>query len=468
MTNFIIEYINVAFASVTTYFLMLYPMWKTRERKIRFVFVYTICHALLGIAALLFFRRLGSTDIEAFSVFKFVIGVPMVPLAFFVFRQRVWQNIFALVISSSYGVIPQGAGNYALEHWSSPGAYPMLASTAITIAVIAATLPPLLIILRRLYENPGTKQAIAFWRLAWLMPMIFFVMFLMGNNYLFDNDIYAVSFFVFRGVVYGGLFFICYLLDAVLRQVNEAETAKREVATLERLDRQKNDLMHTISHEARTPLAVLANYSGLLAMELKAKGTDAQTAADLDKIVFESKRVAELIDSVKLLTLYSGESQLKTGFGFDDLIRQTARMYRHIFERDGVALDMDIEDGLTVFGSPEQLTQVVFNIMQNAKNHTRQGSVSITAKKDKDNITITVTDTGTGIPPELLPRVFERGVTEGSDAGNPIGGSGIGLALCKEITEAHGGTINIESKQGQGTSVRIILPGHKEGGANEK
>ncbi len=74
-----------------------------------------------------------------------------------------------------------------------------------------------------------------------------------------------------------------------------------EIDSLERMNRLKTDLMSTISHEARTPLAVLASYAGIVSMELSQKGVSEQTAADLDKIVSEAKRVADLIDNMKRL-----------------------------------------------------------------------------------------------------------------------------------------------------------------------
>ncbi|MFT3958511.1 MAG: ATP-binding protein [Desulfovibrio sp.] len=104
----------------------------------------------------------------------------------------------------------------------------------------------------------------------------------------------------------------------------------------------------------------------------------------------------------------------------------------------------------------KELTQVVFNIMQNAKDHTEQGSVFIRAARKNGSIIITVADTGSGIAPELLPRIFERGV-KGAN-----GGAGIGLAICKEIMDAHGGCIRIANNNGTGAVVTLTLPEHRE------
>jgi signal transduction histidine kinase len=101
------------------------------------------------------------------------------------------------------------------------------------------------------------------------------------------------------------------------------------------------------------------------------------------------------------------------------------------------------------------------NILQNAGAHTKNGTVAISAKKQGNIITVEVRDTGEGILPELLPHVFERGVS--------TGGTGVGLYLCKTVVESHGGKIWIESEPGSGTSVYYTLPVYEGqlGGGNK-
>jgi signal transduction histidine kinase len=95
----------------------------------------------------------------------------------------------------------------------------------------------------------------------------------------------------------------------------------------------------------------------------------------------------------------------------------------------------------------------MFNLLQNAKKHTEQGSVTIKANSGDCGkiIVVTVTDTGTGIADSLLPQIFERGVSGGD-------GSGLGLPICKEIIQSHGGEIRIESEQNKGAAVTFTLP----------
>ncbi|MCL2412406.1 MAG: sensor histidine kinase [Treponema sp.] len=236
-----------------------------------------------------------------------------------------------------------------------------------------------------------------------------------------------------------------------------------ENAALDRINKLRAEMIQTISHEARTPLAVLASYSSLVVLEMKKKastdGTGVDTAnlhitADLDKIAYEAKRIANLIDRMKNLPLQKEKTTQRAKLDMGSLVVQTAELYRHILDRFGVLLVTNIPDNLPlVFGNPEELTQVVFNLLQNAKNHSEAGGqIIINMNDDNGEVRITVADTGMGIESEILPRIFERGVYGSS------GGTGIGLAICKEIVEAHGGRIWIESIADSGTKVTFTLP----------
>ena len=242
------------------------------------------------------------------------------------------------------------------------------------------------------------------------------------------------------------------MMDA---QENERQLANKN-ATLDHMNMLKEKLMSTISHEARTPLAILSSYAGLVAMELKDKGMDAQTTADLDTIAFEAKRVANLIDSMEDMTVSNEQVMERIPIELGELVKQTANLYMPILERSHITFRLQIEQPMPlVFGNPAELTQVLFNLLQNAKNHTTSGSITLAVVLSSDLVTTYIEDTGVGIKPQLLPDIFERGVKDGGS------GSGIGLAICKEIITTHEGTIQIESVLGKGTKVIVTLPIYK-------
>jgi signal transduction histidine kinase len=157
-----------------------------------------------------------------------------------------------------------------------------------------------------------------------------------------------------------------------------------------------------------------------------------------------------------------GEKENETGkarLNLSEVIGGVVRLYAPILARKKTGLKTEIPgDTPDVYANAGEITQVLFNLLQNARNHTENGNVMITAEKDGDFTAVTISDTGAGFPPDILPRAFERGVTGGED------GSGIGLAICKEIIGGHGGIIEIENRQSGGAAVRFTLPiDRKEG-----
>ena len=231
-------------------------------------------------------------------------------------------------------------------------------------------------------------------------------------------------------------------------------------AYLMRMDQMKADLIATVTHETMTPLSVLSAYSEIIAKELRFKNIDEQTAKDLDIISEEVQHIAWLIDELSNNTKMADNRLTKTRISLVKLLEVTARMYKPILNRAGTLLNIEISDNLPdIYACSGEITQVLFNLMQNAHNHTERGSIDITLNCEEGFLKITISDTGNGIKPELLPHVFDRGVS-GKDK-NGKKGSGLGLVLCKEIIESHGGTIEIESEYGNGTKIWFTLPVYK-------
>ena len=291
---------------------------------------------------------------------------------------------------------------------------------------------------------------------------------------LYDFSCYMgaqlLSFYIsltYMSIIAYVLFCFCIAIAIFISNMKAIDAAKAaeqhlavEVASLARINQMKKELMNTISHEARTPLAVLASYSGLVAMELKNQQGNERIIADLSKIVDVSKRVANLVDSINKLTLDNMRSEKRVTINLSELIEQTAELYRRIFERNNIEMEIAIDGDLFVFGCPEELTQVLFNLLQNTKDHTKYGKVSIIAIKENNIVIVTISDTGHGIPSELLPHLFERGVSDSRF------GKGIGLSICKEIIDTHGGEILVKSELtgiSKGTRITIILPATIEG-----
>lgn len=221
---------------------------------------------------------------------------------------------------------------------------------------------------------------------------------------------------------------------------------------LERTSRAKTEFLSNTSHEMRTPLTVISVNIQTVAEILEDMGEavkDGEATELLQNAQQEIMRLARMVGGTLTLAAMS-ENTDKQAVDFSTLLRSSAEMFSLHLQKQGNTLTTEITGGLTVFGNADLLAQVVANLLQNAATHTRQGEVTLRAGKEGHEVLVTVKDTGDGISAELLPRLFERGVS--------TGGTGFGLYLCKTVVESHGGRIWIESTPGNGTTVTFALP----------
>lgn len=277
-----------------------------------------------------------------------------------------------------------------------------------------------------------------------------------GIYIIYVADLTAVSMLMFSFCEAAAIFI------ATVREVEYAKAQEQrlalENAALGRVNRLRTNMMATISHEMRTPLTVMSVYAQLAVETLRGQNVDEQTAADLAMISEEAKRLADMASGVMTLTKEQENSETRGPIDLVAVIRQTARLCSPMLAKNKNTLTLDLPERLPqIHGNAGECAQVLWNLLGNAARHTQNGTVSIRAALDEDNIAVTVSDTGEGITAELLPHIFERSVSGDGER------TGLGLAICKEIVDAHGGEIAIQSAKGQGTSVTFTLSVSKEG-----
>jgi two-component system sensor histidine kinase BaeS len=224
-------------------------------------------------------------------------------------------------------------------------------------------------------------------------------------------------------------------------------------ARLRTIDEQRRSFMADVTHELRTPLSVIRGQA-----EAIADGVYPADHEHLAPILDATQALDRLVDDLRTL-VQTDAGNLVLHRELTDvgaLVHDAVESFRSQAETKGVSLTADGGAKLpTVEVDPARVRQVLNNLLSNSLQHTPSGgSINVTVgSADGGHATIAVADTGEGIPPELLPYVFERFVK-----GPNSTGSGLGLAIAHDIVTAHGGRIEVESKTGEGTRINLRLP----------
>jgi two-component system phosphate regulon sensor histidine kinase PhoR len=227
---------------------------------------------------------------------------------------------------------------------------------------------------------------------------------------------------------------------------------------LHHLERVRRDLVANVSHELRTPLATLQL---LVETVLESTADDAQ-ARDffLGKIREHLTHIGGIVQqSLYLASLESGERSVAASpVDVPRLVEASVGRLAPQAERAGLAVHVDLAPDLPpVQADFEQVSRVLTNILDNAIRWTPPGgSVCVSAERDDGFVRFEVRDTGPGVPPERLPRLFERFYT--GDEARSAGGTGLGLSIAKHTVQMHGGRIWAESEEGHGASFFFTLP----------
>ncbi|MDH7569645.1 MAG: ATP-binding protein [Armatimonadota bacterium] len=245
--------------------------------------------------------------------------------------------------------------------------------------------------------------------------------------------------------------------ELVTTQAREHERLRAAHARLAESERRQRELIANVSHELRTPLAVIRASTEAILDGVADEGEKLYRC--LRTIEEETVSLGRLIEDLLTLSrLDSGEMTIRSeAVDTRRLLERCVNRFRHAAEERGVALEADAPGDLAFLGDEERMAQVLSNLVENALHHTERGRVRLTAEGLGAHVVLRVSDTGRGIPPHALPHVFERLYRVEKSRSKGAGGAGLGLAIAREIVEAHDGDIAIESTPGQGTTVTIRL-----------
>lgn len=257
------------------------------------------------------------------------------------------------------------------------------------------------------------------------------------------------------------------------------EEAKDAKAKAEDANEAKSAFLSTVSHELRTPLTSVLGFAKIIRKRLeekifpvvnvedqKIKRSMKQVSENLNVVVSEGERLTNLINDVlDLAKIESGRMEWnKKPIFLQDVISRAIASTSSLFEEKGLTLKKKVSEDLPVVSADEdKLIQVVINLLSNAVKFTDKGTVVIEASLDNGQILVEVQDTGIGIAEEDRHKIFERFRQAGDTLTDKPKGTGLGLPICREIIEHHGGIIWMKSTAGVGSTFFFTIAVMGEG-----
>ncbi len=248
---------------------------------------------------------------------------------------------------------------------------------------------------------------------------------------------------------------LCRAIDSMAAAVAEREALLRQI-TQQQIGRSEQlasvgRLAAGVAHEINNPLTGVLAFADLLREK---PNLDDQDRQDLDLIIRETKRAREIVRG--LLDFARETPSVKTRLSVNDVVRQTLKLLGKRDAFQSIIIVEDLADDLPpIDGDKNQLEQVFVNLALNAcEAMPNGGTLLVSTSLENGAVVVRVTDTGAGIKPEHLDHVFEPFFTT-----KPVGkGTGLGLSVSYGIVQQHGGTIEVESEEGKGTTFTVRLP----------
>jgi signal transduction histidine kinase len=240
-----------------------------------------------------------------------------------------------------------------------------------------------------------------------------------------------------------------------------ADTIDAQIAALRRSDQERRALVANISHDLRNPLASIRGYTETLLEKDDELSTHRRS--EYLRVVLESAGVlGRLVDDLfELSKLDAHEARPKRErFSLSELVHDVLMQLAPVAGERRVNLEAQEPSDLYMLEADVAMVErLVANLVQNAVNHTPAGGTVGLRMDGKDGaVQLDVTDTGEGIPPADLPHVFDRFYIGDASRSRARRGSGLGLAIAKRIAELHGGSIDVQSSLGEGSTFTVVLP----------
>ncbi|MDN3451301.1 sensor histidine kinase [Planococcus sp. APC 3906] len=277
----------------------------------------------------------------------------------------------------------------------------------------------------------------------------------MGIDNSFYKSVMQWLIIVFSGVA---------LLFALIGVLLSRWMAKRAMIPVEQAYNVQREFVSNASHELRTPLSVILSAVEALEME---SGNSPFSKKIQTTLKHEVKRMSKLITELLALARSDSDQAVlevkKEWFNFRPAAAQVMASLSELSARKGIQLELDANDEIFVQGDSDRLTQLLYILGENAIKYTPSGgkvqiALSVEHKKRQGELSLTVKDNGIGMAPGDRDKIFERFYRADKARSRKEGGYGLGLSIAKSIVDMQGGTIGVDSTEGEGTVFKVHIP----------
>ena len=247
------------------------------------------------------------------------------------------------------------------------------------------------------------------------------------------------------------------------RHLEEATARANEMAVrAEAANVAKSDFLANMSHELRTPLNAVIGFSEGLLERTDIHPLNEHQKDRLEKIKTSGEHLLQLINGVlDIAKAESGKIDLQiTTFDVEPVVREVGEMAESLAkDKPAVRFTVDLEEHLPPITSDrDKIRQILVNLLSNAIKFTEQGSIALRVRRNNGSLLLSVEDTGVGISAEHLDRLFERFYQVKQETHRSLKGTGLGLAISKAFATLLGGTLTVESVEGQGSTFTLTVP----------
>ena len=312
-------------------------------------------------------------------------------------------------------------------------------------------------------ERPERPELITLGVLA------FFIVMLIREGVSSGSSQSIVHFGIMPTVLAVCLMILAVVINArIRRQMRGLQQEEERARLLEQVNDMNRDFLRMVAHELKTPLTVISGYAQLTERQLekydkleKKEGAESdprernrqleKMTGRLKTIQNESERLGNIVTRLMDYTYNRVNDAEMTAVNTEDLLNSAGSVMSPVCAKNDNTLIVRDHCSCRVKANYELLLQVLINLIANAGRHTKKGVITVETEEGEKEAVFLVKDTGSGILPEAVPHIFEKGYTTGQ-------GNGLGLAICKETVQLHGGELTLVSTGAEGTVFRFTIP----------